>query len=61
MEVWKANAEDLVALTKGAGVEIAGWLKADSYTDKDGQLRYRVVLVAYNFSVSEKDSEESSE
>lgn len=58
-EVWKANASDLESITKGANVEITGWLKADSYTDKDGQNHNRVVLAVSSISVVEKPTEES--
>lgn len=61
VEVWKANASDLASLIKGANVELAGWLKADSYTDKDGQPRNRVVLAASSFSILEKDTEDSGD
>ena len=59
VEVWKADASDLESITKGANVEITGWLKADSYTDKDGQNHNRVVLVVSSIAVVEKPSEES--
>ena len=61
VEVWKADASDLASLTKGANVELAGWLKADSYTDKDGQPRNRVVLAVSSFSILEKDTEDSGD
>ena len=59
VEVWKAKASDLDAITKGANVEIIGWLKADSYTDKDGQNRNRVVLAATSVATVEKSAEGS--
>lgn len=59
VEVWKSNASDLDVLTKGAHVELTGWLKADSYTDKDGQNRSRLILAVSSFSIVEKQTEES--
>ena len=61
VEVWKTNASDLASLTTGAHVELAGWLKADSYTDKDGQPRNRVVLAVSSFSILEKDTEDKGD
>ena len=61
VEVWKVNASDLASLTTGARVELAGWLNADSYTDKDGQPRNKVVLAVSSFSIMEKDTEDSGE
>ena len=59
VEVWKANASDLTSITKGADVELAGWLKADCYTDKDGQSHNRVVLSVSSFTIVEKEKEDS--
>ena len=59
VEVWKAEASDLASITKGADVELTGWLKADSFTDKDGQSHNRVVLAVSSFSIAEKEKEES--
>ena len=60
-EVWKAKASDLETLTKGANVELNGWLKADSYTDKDGQTRNRVTLEVSDFKVVQKVPKEGGE
>ena len=60
-EVWKAKASDLETLTKGANVELNGWLKADSYTDKDGQTRNRVTLEVSDFKVVQKEPKEGGE
>ena len=60
-EVWKAKASDLETFTKGANVELNGWLKADSYIDKDGQTRNRVTLEVSDFKVVQKEPKEGGE
>ena len=60
-EVWKASASDLRDIVKGAKVELNGWLKPEVFTDKEGQIRNKVVLVVTSFTVAVKETEENGE
>ena len=57
---WKARAVCLETLTKGENFDVIGWLKADSYTDKGGQIISRVTFEISDFKVIQKEPKEDS-
>jgi len=61
VEVWKAKSEDFDQFTKGALVEISGWLKAETYTDKEGQTHSRLIIATSSCSFIDKSSTEGGD
>lgn len=51
-EIWRKNgsADSFAQLTKGALVEITGWIRPEEFVDKTGTRHHRIIFVVNKFS-----------
>ncbi len=60
-EMWRKNGstESFAQLTKGALVEITGWIRPDEFVDKTGAHRHRIIFVVNSFKPVELESKDT--